>query len=114
MLTVEKLENAGADTKDGIARCAGNEAFYLKIAGMVITNEGYEQLKKSIEDNDLNAAFEAAHALKGLVGNASLTPLYKSVCDITELLRARTEMDYTDMVNGIMDQVAAYRALMED
>ena len=57
MLTLENLEKLGANTKDGIARCAGNETFYLKIAGMVIQNDGYEQLEAKISEGDLEGAF---------------------------------------------------------
>ena len=43
----------------------------------------------------------AAHALKGVLGNLSLTPLYEKVCEITELLRARTETDYAPLLSEI-------------
>ena len=49
-------------------------------------------------------AFEAAHALKGVLGNLSLTPLYEPVQEITELLRNRTEMDYTPLLETILEQ----------
>ena len=59
-------------------------------------------LKESIESGDLNAAFEAAHALKGITGNLALVPLYEPIVEITELLRARQEIDYTDLLSGIL------------
>ena len=43
----------------------------------------------------------ASHALKGVLGNLSLTPLYEKVCEITELLRARTETDYAPLLSEI-------------
>ena len=50
---------------------------------------------------DLKTAFESAHALKGVLGNLSLTPLYDKVSEITELLRARTETDYSPLLSEI-------------
>ena len=62
------------------------------------------ELKESIDAGDLDAAFEAAHALKGVTGNLGLTPIRKPVLEITELLRARTEMDYSELVEEIEKQ----------
>ena len=37
----------------------------------------------------------------GSTGNLSLTPIFAPVCEITELLRARTQTDYTALVSRI-------------
>ena len=42
--------------------------------------------------------------MKGVLGNLSLTPLSEPVMEITELLRSRTEMDYTPLLTKIMEQ----------
>lgn len=52
-------------------------------------------MKEAVEAGDLKSAFEAAHGLKGVLGNLSLTQRYDPVAEITELLRAVTKMDYT-------------------
>ncbi len=101
MLTVDKLKEYGADTQDGLARCMGNEALYLRLVSTVATQPDFAKLKDSIAAGDLKGAFESAHALKGVLGNLSLTPLYEKVCEITELLRARTETDYSPLLNEI-------------
>ena len=36
MLTIEKLAAYGADTKTGLERCMGQEAFYIRLAGMIL------------------------------------------------------------------------------
>ncbi|MBR4580705.1 MAG: Hpt domain-containing protein [Lachnospiraceae bacterium] len=94
MLTLEGLKAFGADTESGMARCINNEAFYLKMVEKSLADGSYAKLKESIEANDLDAAFEAAHALKGVLGNLALTPIFEPVSEITELLRARTQTDY--------------------
>ncbi|SHK83420.1 Hpt domain-containing protein [Fibrobacter sp. UWH4] len=67
--------------------------------------EGYfDKLKDSIAAKDLKAAFEAAHALKGVLGNLSLTPLYTSIVEITELLRNNTDMDYKSLLDTILEK----------
>ena len=55
-------------------------------------------------------AFEAAHSLKGVLGNLSLTPLYDKVCEITELLRAGEDADYaalTAETDGLREELRA-------
>ena len=101
MLTVEKLKEYGADTEDGLGRCMGNEALYLRLVSTVADQPDFDRMNDSIAGGDLKSAFEAAHALKGVLGNLSLTPLYEKVCEITELLRARTETDYSPLLEEI-------------
>ena len=71
MVTIDKLNDFGADTAEGLARCYGNEALYLRLIGMVVKEDNFDKLKDAIEKNDLDGAFEAAHALKGVLGNLS-------------------------------------------
>ena len=110
MITIEKLNSFGADTADGLARCYGNETLYLKLVNMLPKEKSFDKLKESIEAYDLDAAFDAAHSLKGVLGNLSLTPMYDKCVEITELLRARTVTDYTPLVNDLLamrDELAA-------
>ena len=102
MLTIEKLNAFGADTKSGLARCMGNETLYLRLVATVADQAEFGKLKDALEANDLKGAFEAAHALKGVLGNLSLSPLYEKVCEITELLRNRTETDYSPLLAQIL------------
>ena len=114
MLSIEKLEEYGADVKTGLDRCMNSEDFYFRMIGMLLKEDCFNRLEEAIAQNDLDAAFEAAHALKGVSGNLSLTPLYKDAEEITELLRSRTQMDYTDLLERIRNQKAAIRTRAED
>ena len=113
MVTIEKLNAFCADTAEGLARCYGNEALYLRLIGMVVKEQNFDNLERAIAANDLNAAFEAAHALKGVLGNLSLTPMYDKCSEITELLRARTETDYTPMLEDLLDKRDELKAMCE-
>lgn len=113
MLTVEKLKAYGANTEEALSRCFGKEAFYLQLVNMAYGDQNYAKLEESLKAKDLDAAFEAAHALKGVLGNLSLTPLYNPVSEITELLRAKTDMDYTPLLNEILEQKKKFDALAE-
>ena len=80
---------------------------------MLNHDTGFERLKAALEAGDLAAAFEAAHALKGVLGNLALTPAYDQVSEITELLRARTEMDYSERLAGILEQQRILKEMCE-
>ena len=112
-MTIEELKTYGADTDAGLQRCMNNESFYLRLVKMIPGDENFRKLKEALEGGNLDVAFEAAHALKGVLGNLSLTPLYESVAEITELLRSRTEMDYTPTLETIMQQPETLEKICE-
>ena len=114
MLTIEKLNDFGANTAEGLSRCAGNEALYLKLVGMIPAEANFDKLQAALQAGDLDSAFEAAHALKGVLGNLSLTPMYQVSVEITELLRARTEMDYTPLLQDLLTKRDTLGALCAD
>ncbi|MBQ3418135.1 MAG: Hpt domain-containing protein [Ruminococcus sp.] len=113
MVTIDKLNDFGADTAEGLARCYGNEALYLRLIGMVVKEDNFDKLKDAIEKNDLDGAFEAAHALKGVLGNLSLTPMYEKSSEITEHLRVRREMDYTPLLKDLLDKRDELKAMCD-
>ncbi len=114
MLTLENLNAMGADTAEGLARCYGNETLYLRLVKMLPAESNFDTLKSSLEQGDLDTAFQAAHALKGVVGNLSITPMYKLVSEITELLRARAQADYMPLVNEMLAMRDHLAALCKD
>lgn len=105
MLTIDALKEFGADTVTGLSRCMGNEALYLRLAGSVASEPGFDKLKAAIDAGDKDAAFAEVHALKGVLGNLSLTPMYDKACEINELLRAKEDADYP----ALMDELMALR-----
>lgn len=102
MITIESLKNFGANTEEGLGRCMGNEALYLRLVATIPAEKNFERLKTAIDSKNLDEAFEAAHALKGVLGNLALTTMYDMAVKITEPLRNRTEMDYGSMVAELL------------
>lgn len=97
MITLDSLRNFGAHVEDGLARCLNKEDFYLKMVNLGLADERFETLSDIIAKKDYDEAFEAVHALKGLIGNLALTPLYEPINKMTELLRAKTDTDYSEL-----------------
>ena len=110
-MTLDDLIAYGANVDEGLGRCMNNEGFYLRLVETVKAEGGFAKLKDSIESNDLDQAFEAAHSLKGVTANLALTPIYEPVNEITELLRAKSQVDYTPLLTEILDQYDKFCAL---
>ena len=102
MITIDTLQQFGADTRQGLERCMNNEAFYLRLVNMGLDDKNFDKLKQAVRAGDRKAAFEAAHALKGVMSNLSLTPLCERVAELTELLRADRDADYPSLVDQIL------------
>ncbi len=113
MITLDALKEFGADTEKGLGMCMGNEALYLRLVGSVPKEPKFDGLRKSLEEKDYDAAFEAAHALKGVFGNLSLTPLFDKASVITEHLRSRTDMDYSGLVAELSEEMEKLAKLCE-
>ena len=110
-MTLDDLRAYGANVDEGLGRCMNNESFYLRLVDMVKNEQGFDTLEQAIAAGDLKAAFEAAHSLKGVLGNLSLTPLFDPINEITELLRAETQMDYSELMGAIKEQKDKFFAL---
>ena len=104
MLTIEKLKAYGANVDEGMGRCMNNEAFYLRLVNMAANDAGFERLRTALEKNDRKEGFEAAHALKGMLGNLALTPVAKPAAELTEMLRTETETDCDALLEEILVQ----------
>ncbi len=104
MLTIETLRRAGVNTEEGLRRLMNNETFYLRLVNMALDDAGFGKLSDAVGNDDRKAAFEAAHALKGVLGNLSLTPMYEKVSEMTELLRAGKDADYALLLRQLLEQ----------
>ena len=112
MVTIEALKALGADTEEGLTRCMNNEAFYLRLVGIALQDANFAKLRTEIEAGNMKEAFEAAHALKGMLGNVSLTNLAAPVVEITEALRAEdADADYAGWLTQMETELEKLRAL---
>ncbi len=104
MFDLEALRRFGANVEDGLNTCVNNEEFYLKMVRKAVADASFDRLEKAVEGKDLDEAFEAAHALKGALGNLAITPILEPVVEMTEHLRGREDMDYGPYLKTILDK----------
>jgi hypothetical protein len=102
-MTIEKLRELGANVDEGLARCMNDEGFYLMLVPDALGRARYEDIDNRIRSNDLKGAFEAAHAMKGVLANLAITPLAEVVSELTELLRSGAEVDYTLLLDRMWE-----------
>ena len=112
MITIQSLTAFGADVKAGLSRCMNNEAFYLRLVNMELGDANFDKLKQAYDAGDVKAVFEAAHALKGALGNLSLTPIYAPVNEITERTRGPVAMpELTELLRTAFEKLDELKAL---
>ena len=114
MITIEGLRAFGAGVDEGLARCMNNEAFYLRLVNMELGDVNFTKLQDALSSGKTQEAFAAAHALKGVLGNLALTPIYQPMTELTEILRnADGQADPGNLPERIMESFAALKALAE-
>lgn len=86
--TMLSLERLGVDTESALARFMNNGALYEKFLRRFVQDQNYAALTEAIREGRVQDAFAAAHTLKGVSANLSLTRLTESVSEVVEALRA--------------------------
>lgn len=90
MTVQECYAEMGADY-DGVFSRLRKDERIRKFLLMFLSDPSYELLCSSVESRNAEETFRAAHTLKGVGQNLSLTALYESASRLSDLLRGRTE-----------------------
>lgn len=109
-MTLQECYTAmGADYADALGRLRSErlvQKFVLKFAD----DKSYELLCRSMEEKNYEEAFRAAHTIKGVCQNLSLTKLLESSSQLSEALRG----GYTPEADGLAEQVSRdYRQTLD-
>jgi two-component system sensor histidine kinase/response regulator len=80
---------AGLDTKDGLARVAGNRRLYLKLLRQFIAQQGDApaQIAEQLESGDRAAAERTAHTVKGTAGNLGAKTVQSCAGELEKAIR---------------------------
>lgn len=102
-MTVKECYDAmGANYEEIMGRLRTEERvkkFLLK----VLNDKSYDLLTTSMEERNIEEAFRAAHTIKGVCQNLSLTRLYESANELSEMLRGRSE--YGGDIEPVLEKV---------
>ena len=88
------------------------EEWVSKYACLFLKDKSFSDLKEAMQKDDMEAAFNAAHTLKGVCANLSFDALYKLANVITEDLRHQDDVEdakrvFKDLENQYDITVAA-------
>ena len=90
----------GGDYDDAVKRLM-KESLVHKFVLKFLNDTSYSMLTESMESEDYETAFLAAHTLKSVCRNLSFTALYESSVRVNEALRA----DNVEEAKVLMDKV---------
>ncbi len=76
--------------EEGMKRVMNNKKLYIQLLTKFRNKTNFDELLSAIEAKDYEEAEAAAHSLKGLSGNLSLTALYELMQDIDAQLKQNT------------------------
>ena len=86
MTIQECYARMGADYKE-VHKRLYSEAMIRKFVLLFLEDDSYRSLKAALEAGDAQAAFRAAHTLKGVCQNLGFTNLCVPAAALTEMLR---------------------------
>lgn len=98
----EDLKELGVDVDGGLKRINGNEKLYTKLLGSFIKSVNTYQVGVDFDGNDLEEVIEKTHAIKGVSGNLSITPVYESYTKIVDLLRTGKPEEAREILEQIL------------
>ncbi|MCM1329134.1 MAG: hypothetical protein NC253_06795 [Ruminococcus sp.] len=101
MSKIDELRELGVNIDEALDRFMGNSALYERMLGKLTAAVRDVQVLPAFEEGDHTKALENAHALKGVTGNLSITPLYKGYTEIVDELRAGNP----DKARKILDDI---------
>lgn len=103
MTVKECYEQMGADY-EGVLRRMGSETVIRRFALKFLQDPSFNDLKESLQKNDREEAFCAAHTLKGVCLNLGLDELYEVSTEITEKLRGRESIGSEDLFKKVEEK----------
>ena len=83
----DRLEAAGLDTAQALERMMGSEALLERLLDKFLEDGNFAALAAALEAGDAAGAVQAAHTLKRMCANLSMTGLYRLFTGQVEALR---------------------------
>ena len=88
----QECQQAGINYAEGVARFVGNASLYEHFLAEFLKDGTFAELEQAMAAGDAKAAFNAAHTLKGLTGNLSLSALYGQLVPFVDALRGEADL----------------------
>lgn len=113
MTLKECYDALGGNYEDTVRRLY-NEKLVEKFLFKFEEDPSFENLKKALEEENLEAAFRAAHTLKGVAQNMGFGNLAESSSVLTEALRSRKVMPYAEQIEKVCEDYNKIREIITE
>ncbi len=101
---------ADGEPEKVLARFGGNEKMLRHFLCLFAQDGSFTQLQSALAAGETEAAFRAAHTLKGICANLGFERLYKEAAEMTELLR-HGELDRAKPLFPALEEM--YKAVVD-
>lgn len=105
-MTIEEFYNAVGGSYASVKELFLTDERIRKYVLKFKTEGSYQKLMDAVASGEPKAAFEAAHAFKGVSGNIGLARLSNAASDLTEQLRGSQEPADPQLVEKIREYYA--------
>lgn len=108
-----KLVEAGVDLETAMERFMNNDTLLVRFLKKFPADQNYQKLVEAMETDNVEDAFAAAHTLKGLCGNLSLSAMQAVVSEQTELLRSGKGAEAKELMPQVTQEYEKIVAMIE-
>ncbi len=98
----DELTHLGVDVSGGVSRLGGNKALYKRLLGSFVKSIKEYDIQIDFDENDYDEIIKKAHAIKGIAGNLSITPLYDGYAQIVSFLRNAEPRNAKEVLKKIL------------
>lgn len=109
---IDILVKYGIDYKTTMERFMNDSELYIRCIEMFPEDDNFAALDEAMKKKDYDTAFLCAHTLKGVTGNLGLTPLYRSIYELVEALRAKKYSDADSFYKTFVEEKAKFDELL--
>jgi len=89
---LNELAHWDCDVDKTLERFLNDKDLYVECLRILVDDTSLNDLEKALVNNDIKAAYEAAHTFKGVVLNLGLTPFIQSIVpEVKELSEGNIE-----------------------
>ena len=106
---LERLAALGCDVVGAMNRMMQDESFYRECLTSFADDPLFPSLGDALRGGNTRAAFEHAHALKGVSANLGLTPLWEQAGALVEQLRTGSLEGTDELYQGLLLQLVHLR-----
>jgi len=102
MSLINELKALGVNADEAIARMNGSTSLYERMLVSFVRLMKESIVQPDFDCNNYDDIIEAAHAIKGVSGNLSITPVYEAYSEIVRLLRNQQPEQANEVLLGVI------------